>query len=142
MLTDRLLTGRRVNDYKFYISASYSLPLRHPQQGYTFASGSSSATKEIASYCFSNHQSNILEDEAHFSSLHTPSSETHELHRCSTSMSGEIEVNIEDLIELRNSHSNASSDSNQTLTPAQRRRKAQNRAAYVSSTQLNIFLTR
>jgi hypothetical protein len=42
-----------------------------------------------------------------------------------------VEFNVEELLEYQRRRSSATSEEKEPLTPAQRRRKAQNRAAYV-----------
>lgn len=43
-----------------------------------------------------------------------------------------VEFNVDELLEYQRRRSSATSEEKEPLTPAQRRRKAQNRAAYVS----------
>lgn len=43
-----------------------------------------------------------------------------------------VELNVDELLEYRRRRSHATSEVKEPLTPAQRRRKTQNRAAYVS----------
>jgi len=50
--------------------------------------------------------------------------------RQSTSLA--VEFNVDELLEYQRRRSSATSEEKEPLTPAQRRRKAQNRAAYVS----------
>lgn len=45
-----------------------------------------------------------------------------------------VEFNVDELLEYQRRRSSATSEEKESLTPAQRRRKAQNRAAYVLST--------
>ena len=58
-------------------------------------------------------------------------------------LSPTVEVNVEELLEYQRRRSSASGEEKEPLTPAQRRRKAQNRAAYVSelSHKLSCLLT-
>lgn len=46
-----------------------------------------------------------------------------------------VELNVDELLEYQRRRSSATSEEKEPLTPAQRRRKAQNRAAYVSKPQ-------
>jgi hypothetical protein len=48
------------------------------------------------------------------------------------STSPAVEFNVDELLEYQRRRSSATSEEKEPLTPAQRRRKAQNRAAYVS----------
>ena len=47
------------------------------------------------------------------------------------SLSPTVEFNVDELLEYQRRRSSASTEEKEPLTPAQRRRKAQNRAAYV-----------
>ena len=47
-----------------------------------------------------------------------------------------VEFNVDELLEYQRRRSSATSEEKEPLTPAQRRRKAQNRAAYVSSVRI------